>query len=103
MIIDIPDDIGGEERRLLIRDMVTDYAMTLFEGNKEKAAIWLGMTRKGLYNRVRIRNFEQCERLRKKLVTMVGNGIIVKDTKMWVYSTDKEKKTMQMILDSIGS
>ena len=44
MIIDIPNNISGKERRRMIEYLLVKYAMNLHENNKTQSAKWLGIS-----------------------------------------------------------
>ena len=52
MNIDIPDDLIGSERRRILEVYPILYALKKFEGDKNLVSAFLGMSRRGLFNKI---------------------------------------------------
>ena len=99
LIIRIPFDATGKQRRKILEEQPTRYAYYKFEGDAKKISRWLGISRKAINNRMKKMNLPFPENrvmkdLKKVVRRVIDNGEDIRDTKLYQYAQTRNKKMM---------
>lgn len=111
MKIEIPDELTGSERRRRLQLEPLQYALERFDGSKEKASLWLGMSARWIrrlvkkfpeleqYNVRNIRDIQTKSKMRKA----IKHGADIRDTAWYKYANDREKRYLDRMLKEVSA
>ncbi len=109
MILEIDDNLTGEERRKKLRLEPLLYALEKFDGSKEKASLWLGMSARWIRRLVKeypelkkynVRNVRDIE-TKAKIRRAMRRNEDIKSFTWHRYADERERKYLDRIYKEV--